>query len=77
MEDRGFLGQKGLSLLNVRVGYTIKGVELFVNALNLTNELYTTSASRGNAVSDRTRFSPGAPRTVGFGMQYNFVGKGK
>lgn len=77
MEDRGFLGQKGLSLLNVRVGYTIKGVELFVNALNLTDELYTTSASRGNALSDRSRFSPGAPRTVGFGMQYNFVGKAK
>lgn len=74
-EDKGFLGQKGISLLNVRVGYTIKGVELFVNALNLTDELYTSSASRGNLNSDRTRFSPGAPRTIGFGMQYNFVGK--
>lgn len=76
-EDKGFLGQKGISLLNVRVGYTIKGVELFVNALNLTDELYTSSASRGNLNNDRTRFSPGAPCTIGFGMQYNFVGKAR
>jgi iron complex outermembrane recepter protein len=74
-EDRGFLNQKGVSVLNLRVGYEWRGIELFVSALNATNELYVASASRGNAAADRTNFSPSAPRSIGFGLQYNFVGK--
>lgn len=74
-EDRGFLGQRGVSVLNLRVGYTWRGIEVFANALNATNELYVATASRGNAATDRTNFSPSAPRSIGFGMQYNFSGK--
>jgi outer membrane receptor protein involved in Fe transport len=43
--------------------------------MNITDELYASSASRGNNVNDRTSFNPGAPRTFVFGIQYNFVGK--
>jgi outer membrane receptor protein involved in Fe transport len=43
--------------------------------MNIANELYANSASRGNNLTDRTTFNPGAPRTFVFGVQYNFEGK--
>jgi outer membrane receptor protein involved in Fe transport len=74
-EDRGFLGLRGASYLNLRTGYQMKGMEVFTNILNLTNELYANSATRGNGVNDRTTFTPAAPRTFVFGVQYTFTGK--
>jgi iron complex outermembrane receptor protein len=74
-EDKGFLGLKGISYLNLRAGYALKGFELFTNVMNLTNELYANAASRGNSSSDRTSFTPGAPRTFVLGIQYNFIAK--
>jgi len=73
-EDRGAFGARGISVINTRFGYERKGIEVFVNVLNLTNELYISSASRGNNPTDRTNFSPSAPRTIGFGVQYTFSG---
>lgn len=64
-----------MSVLNLRAGYVWKGVDLFINVLNLTNERYANAASRGNAPTDRTTFTPAAPRTVTVGIQYNFTGK--
>jgi outer membrane receptor protein involved in Fe transport len=43
--------------------------------MNVANELYATSVNRGNNVTDRATFNPGAPRTIVFGVQYNFTGK--
>lgn len=74
-DDKTFLGLEGVSVLNFRVGYEYKGIEGFVNILNLTNELYANSATRGNNVTDRTTFNPAAPRTFVVGIQYNFTGK--
>lgn len=74
-EDKTFLGLKGISVLNFRTGYQWKGIEAFVNIMNLTDELYAHSASRGNNPTDRTTYTPAAPRTFVFGMQYNFTGK--
>ncbi|HEY9045123.1 MAG TPA: TonB-dependent receptor, partial [Ohtaekwangia sp.] len=74
-DDRGFLGMKGVSYLNLRAGYTWKSVELFTNAMNLTDELYANAATRGNNATDRTTYTPAAPRTVVMGIQYNFSGK--
>jgi iron complex outermembrane recepter protein len=68
--DTGFMGLKGISYLNLRAGYTWKGVEVFANIMNLTDELYSNSATRGNGVTDRTTFTPAAPRTVVVGVQY-------
>lgn len=74
--DRGLFGARGVSVLNVRAGYAWREtVEVFVNVLNATDELYAHSATRGNAPTDRTTFTPAAPRTVGVGVQYNFSGK--
>ena len=74
-EDKTFLGLKGVSILNFRTGYEWKGIEGFLNILNLTDELYANSAGRGNNPTDRSSYTAGAPRTFVFGIQYNFTGK--
>ena len=66
---------EGYNLLNFRFGYKWKGIEVYTNVMNLTDELFANSAGRGNNPTDRTTFNPGAPRTFVFGIQYNFVGK--
>lgn len=69
--DKGFMNLKGISYLNLRAGYTWKGIEVFANIMNLTDELYANSATRGNGTTDRTTFTPAAQRTVVMGMQYD------
>jgi iron complex outermembrane receptor protein len=66
---------EGYDVLNFRVGYQWKGVEVFSNILNLTDVLYATNATRGNNATDRTTYNAAAPRTVVFGIQYTFTGK--
>lgn len=74
-DDKGVFGAKGVSFLNFRMGYRWKSIELYLNVINLTNELYATNATRGNSATDRTTYTPAAPRTFVLGIQYNFVGK--
>jgi outer membrane receptor protein involved in Fe transport len=74
-DDKGFLGLKGISYLNLRVGYRWKSFEVFTNVMNITNELYANAATRGNSSNDRTTYTPAAPRTFVFGLQYTFTGK--
>ena len=76
-ETRGFLGRRGVSYLNVRAGYQWKSFEIFSNVMNITDELYANSATRGNGANDRTVYTPAAPRTFVFGLQYTFTGKPK
>lgn len=68
---------EGYDILNFRVGYHWKGIEVFSNILNLTDVLYTTNATRGNNATDRTTYNAAAPRTFVFGLQYTFTGKNK
>ena len=65
----------GYDFANVRVGYQWKGIELFSNVLNVTNALFATNATRGNNATDRTTYTPAAPRTFVVGVQYSFSGK--
>lgn len=74
-EDKGVFGMKGISVLNFRTGYKWKGAEVFMNVMNLTDELYAFSATRGNNTTDRATYTPAPPRTFVFGIQYNFTGK--
>ncbi|MEJ1238088.1 TonB-dependent receptor [Chryseolinea sp. T2] len=74
-EDKTLFGMHGVSYLNVRAGYQWKGFEVFSNVMNLTDELYANAATRGNAATDRTTFTPAAPRTFVLGIQYTFTGK--
>jgi iron complex outermembrane recepter protein len=73
--DVGLFGMKGMSYLNFRSGYKYKDFEFFINVMNVTNELYAHSASRGNSVTDQSTFTPAAPRTMVTGIQYNFSAK--
>jgi iron complex outermembrane receptor protein len=65
----------GYDFANVRIGYQWKGIELYSNILNVTNALFATNATRGNSTTDRTTYTPAAPRTFVFGIQYSFSGK--
>jgi outer membrane receptor protein involved in Fe transport len=59
----------GYNLLHLRMGYEVRGVELWVNIENLTDELYANIASRGRFGDS---YSPGAARNVVFGAGYRF-----
>jgi outer membrane receptor protein involved in Fe transport len=74
-EDRGAFGAKGISVFNFRTGYQWKGIEVFVNVMNLTDTLYAFNAVRGNGANDRASYTSAPPRTFVFGIQYNFTGK--
>ncbi|NDU95132.1 TonB-dependent receptor [Spirosoma terrae] len=65
----------GYDVANVRAGYQWKGFEVFTNVLNVTNTLFATNATRGNNSTDRTTYTPAAPRTFVCGIQYTFSGK--
>jgi outer membrane receptor protein involved in Fe transport len=62
----------GYNLLNFRIGYQWKGIELYTNIMNLTDALYATNVTRGNAITDRATYTPAAPRTFVMGLQYSF-----
>jgi iron complex outermembrane receptor protein len=66
---------EGYDIMNFRVGYQWKGVEIFSNILNITDVLYATNATRGNNATDRTTFNAAAPRTFIMGIQYTFSKK--
>lgn len=74
-DDRGFLGMKGVSVLNFRTGYAWRGAEVFLNVMNVTDELYAYHVTRGNADGDRATYTPAPPRAFVFGVQYKFLGK--
>lgn len=63
---------EGYNLFNARVGYQIKGIEIYGNIMNLTNKIYAYNASRGNLTSSQSAYTPAAPRTFLVGLQYNF-----
>ncbi|GAB4021981.1 TonB-dependent receptor [Spirosoma koreense] len=65
----------GYDVANVRVGYQWKGIEVYSNIMNVTDALFATNATRGNNATDRTTYTPAAPRTFVAGIQYTFSGK--
>lgn len=65
----------GYNVLNMRIAYKLKGIELFSNMMNINNALYATNASRGNNLTDRSTYTPSAPRTFVMGIHYNINGR--
>ncbi|MBB1193284.1 TonB-dependent receptor [Flavobacterium sp. SOK18b] len=61
----------GYTLFNARLGYRYKQVEFFTNIMNLTDKLYATNVSRGNATIDQATYTAAAPRIFMMGLQYN------
>jgi iron complex outermembrane recepter protein len=72
-DDRTLFGLRGVSYLNLRAGYTWKGIEVFTNVMNATDELYANNVTRGNNATDRSSYTAAAPRTIVMGIQYNIL----
>ncbi len=60
---------EGFSVFNVRLGYKIKGFDLWVNTLNVGDKIY---ATRGDKSKWGTSYNPGDPRTLNVGLGYTF-----
>ncbi|QCR21424.1 TonB-dependent receptor [Pontibacter sp. SGAir0037] len=62
----------GYNLLNGRVGYTIKGFEIWLNSLNLANQLYATTAEK---TAYGKSYRQGTPRVFHLGLGYSFAAR--
>lgn len=58
---------EGYDALNLRLGYDKKHFEIFMNIMNLTDELY---ATRANTAWGVTTYTPGNPKTILIGLKY-------
>ncbi|MFT2010702.1 TonB-dependent receptor [Pontibacter sp. 13R65] len=65
---------KGYDLLNARIGYSLRGFDVWLNMLNLTNQLYATTADK---FAYGINYRQGSPRTTHLGIAYNFTSKGE
>ena len=64
----------GYDLLNARAGYIYRGMEVWVNALNLTDELYATTVEKS---AYGKSYRQGNPRTFHVGVGYSFAAKAR
>ncbi len=64
----------GYDLLNARAGYSFRGFEIWLNALNLSDTLYATTVDK-NAYGKSYR--QGNPRTFHLGIGYRFAAEEK
>lgn len=61
---------EGFDVFNLRAGYSIKGLEIWMNCMNITDEIYATSAE---ASAFGTSYRPGDLRTFNIGLGYTFT----
>jgi iron complex outermembrane receptor protein len=69
----------GYNLLNLRLGYRLpqtplRGLEVWANVVNLSNELYATNATTNQY---GTTYVAAAPRTYTLGVGYTFAAKAR
>lgn len=60
---------KGFTAFNARAGYSIKGFELWVNCINVTDKIFATAVEKS---AFGTSYRPGQLRTFNVGLAYNF-----
>ncbi|MDW3211885.1 MAG: TonB-dependent receptor [Reichenbachiella sp.] len=60
---------EGFDIFHLRMGYEIKGVEAWLNIMNVTDKLYATNSSKS---AWGTNYNPGDPRTFNVGLAYKF-----
>ncbi len=60
---------EGYDTFNMRLGYDRKHFGLWMNIMNLSDDLY---ATRANTAWGRTTYTPGMPRTFVVGVNYKF-----
>ena len=59
----------GFNEFNARVGYSIKGFELWMNCINVGNVVYATTVEKS---AWGTTYRPGQLRTLNVGVGYRF-----
>ncbi|HVY73998.1 MAG TPA: TonB-dependent receptor [Puia sp.] len=59
----------GFNVLNIRTGYSINGVELWVNCINAGNAIYATTVEKS---AYGVSYRPGQLRTFNVGVAYHF-----
>jgi len=59
---------EGYDTLNLRLGFDTNHFGIWMNIMNLTDELYST---RANTAWGKTSFTPGMPQTFIVGLKYN------
>jgi iron complex outermembrane recepter protein len=68
----------GYNLFNLRTGYKIHKFDIWLNILNLTNDLYAVRVQRSSYGSQAVTYVPGTRRSIFLGVEYNFSrGKNK
>jgi iron complex outermembrane receptor protein len=74
MDDLNNFKYKGFDVINLRTGYQIKKVELWLNVLNFLNEYYSPWATKVSTTSGNASYSYylGDPREITFGVSYKF-----
>jgi len=58
---------EGYDTFNTRLGYDTAHFGIWMNVMNLTNELY---ATRANTAWGKTTYTPGNPKTIVIGLKY-------
>jgi outer membrane receptor protein involved in Fe transport len=69
MDQQNTKEYKGYDILNLRLGYTWKAFEVWMNVINASDQLYATVA-RSSKWGDS--YSLGKPRNFNFGVAYKF-----
>ena len=74
MDDLDLFSYKGFDVINLRTGYQYKAVEIWLNALNVSNVYYSVFSTK-NATSSGSSaysYSLGDPREITLGLAYHF-----
>lgn len=69
MDQANLFTYKGFDVVNVRLGYSFSGAEVWLNIINATDTYYAVNSSRSNSGSS---YTPGEPRNMNLGISYEF-----
>jgi outer membrane receptor for ferric coprogen and ferric-rhodotorulic acid len=74
MDDLDLFSYKGFDVVNLRAGYQYKAVEIWVNALNVSNVYYSVFSSKNATASGSSAYSYslGDPREITVGLAFHF-----
>ncbi len=69
MDSQNTLSYDGFDVFNLRLGYSIKGFEIWTNIMNIADNVYAVRASKS---AWGQSYNPGDPRTFTIGLSYQF-----
>lgn len=76
MDDMNAYTYKGFDVVNLRLGYTMKAFEVWVNTINMFNQYYSTYAAKTTATGPGSySYNLGDPREITVGIRYQFSKK--